>query len=149
MDKPINTMIIEIRDKYGLSLAQFGSLVGAPAISVKRWEEGMKPQDRFFYQTMLVIGLITDNTEIFYDLGRHGIILDKNHWDCFANLITISEKAIETSQKLGFAKPKVNDAVVSGIKGLLALIARTFTSKNYPGLKASSSFETKIAEFLR
>ena len=149
MINDIHEQIKEIRQRYDISLGQFGSLVGAPAISVKRWEEGIKPQERFFYQTILVIGLIKDSTEVFFDLGRQGIILDKNDWDGFAGLIKGSKDAVLISDKLGFPKPKVNNALVSGIKGLLRLIARSFTSDNSFGLKASSSFETQIAGFLK
>jgi len=149
MSENIHIEIKEIREKYDLSLGQFGSLVGAPAISVKRWEEGIKPQERFFYQTILVIGLMGDSTEIFYDLGRQGIVLNKDHWDGFAGLITGAEKSISTAMELGFEKPKVDAAVVSGIKGLLRLIAAAFTSDNPLGTKASSSFETRIAGFLK
>lgn len=144
----VHNEIKKVRERFGLSLAQFGSLVGAPAITVKRWEEGRSPQRRFLFQTVLVLGLIEDHQAVYFDLGRQGIILNKKHWDGFAGLVTSARDSIETAKELGFATPKVDGTLVSGIMGLLSLIATAFAAKNEIGARASSSFATRIAEFL-
>ena len=144
LDKEIK----QIRKRFGLSLAQFGSLVGAPAITVKRWEEGRSPQKRFVFQTILVLGLIDDAQAVYFDLGRQGIKLSKEHWDSFSGLVTSAQKSIDTAKELGFAPPKVDDTLVSGVMGLLSLISTAFAAENNIGARMSSSIATRIAEFL-
>lgn len=149
MIKHFDIEIKKLREQFGLSLAQFGSMVGAPAITVKRWEEGRKPQKRFLFQTVLVLGLINDCRGVYYDLGRQGVILESKHWEGFENLIKGAKKSIETAREVGLPEPKVDGALVSGVMGLLGLIATSFAAKNELGVKASTRFATGIAEFLK
>ncbi|MCD4718534.1 MAG: helix-turn-helix transcriptional regulator [Desulfobacula sp.] len=137
------------RERFKLSLAQFGSLVGAPAVSVKRWEQGVKPQERFVFQIVLVLGLINDPDEIFFDLGRQGIVLDEKHWEGFASLVKAAKKSLAAAKETGLPEPDVAGALVAGIFGLLSLIATAFATKNMLGAKACSSFATRIAQFLK
>ena len=141
--------IKKVRERFKLSLAQFGSLVGAPAITVKRWEEGVKPQERFVFQTILVLGLINDPDEVFFDLGRQGILLDEKHWEGFASLVKAAQKSLVAAQETNLPEPDVDGALVAGIYGLLSLIATAFAAKDMLGAKASSSFATRIAQFLK
>lgn len=149
MRAQLDTEIKKIRKRFNLSLAQFGSLVGAPAVSVKRWEQGVKPQERFVFQTILVLGLINDPDEIFYDLGRQGIVLNEKYWESFASLVKGSEQSIVTAKEVDLPKPDVDGALVAGISGLLGLIASAFATDKMPGAKARFSFATRIAEFLK
>ena len=98
MELILSKEISGIRARYGLSLAQFGSLVGAPATSVKRWEAGVDPREQFFFQLYLVVGLIKGPDEVFYDLGRQGILLDKAQWDVFATLIKGADRSIDVAE---------------------------------------------------
>ena len=141
--------IKKVRNRFKLSLAQFGSLVGAPAITVKRWEQGVKPQERFVFQTVLVLGLINDPDEIFFDLGRQGIVLDKKHWEGFAGLVKAAQKSLVTAKETNLPEPDVDGTLVAGVSGLLSLIATAFAAKNTLGAKASTSFATRIAQFLK
>jgi len=138
-----------IREKYHLSMAQFGSMTGAPATSVKRWEEDVRPQERFFFQIILVLGLIENPDEIFFDLGRQGIKLNKKHWDGFANLVKDASNSLDVAKEAGLPEPKINTALVSGIKGLLALIAGAFAAKNQLGNRLYPALASKIANLLK
>ena len=149
MFEALNIEIKKIRKRFGLSLAQFGSMLDAPAITVKRWEQGRKPQDRFLFQTILILGLINDCEGVYYDLGRQGVVLDKKHWDGFAALVIGAKNSIETASEVGLPEPRVDGALVSGVMGLLGLIATAFAAKNELGAKAGSSFATRIAAFLK
>ena len=141
--------IKKIRGRFKLSLAQFGSLVGAPAISVKRWEQGVKPRERFIFQIVLVLGLINDPDEVYYDLGRQGIVLEKKHWEGFASLVKAAKKSLVAAKEADLPGPNVDGALVAGIFGLLSLIATAFAAKNMLGAKACSAFATRIAQFLK
>ena len=141
--------IAAIRKRYGLSLAQFGSLVGAPATSVKRWEAGVDPREQFFFQLYLVVGLIRDPEEIFYDLGRQGIVLDKSRWDVFAGLVQSADRSIDVASEIGLDSPEVGQALVTGVRGLLTLIAGSFAAKNKLGERVSAALATRIATLLK
>ena len=141
--------IRRVRDKYRLSLAQFGIMVGAPATSVKRWEEDIRPQERFFFQIILVLGLIKNPDEIFFDLGRQGIQLNKKHWDGFANLVKDAGNSLDVAKEAGLPEPEIDTALVSGIKGLLALITGAFVAKNPLGARIYPVLAAKIANLLK
>ncbi|MEA2061686.1 MAG: hypothetical protein U9P10_14515 [Thermodesulfobacteriota bacterium] len=141
--------ISDVRKRFNLSLAQFGSLAGAPAVTVKRWESGVKPQQHFMFQVILVLGLIDDPDEVFYDLGRQGILIDKKHWEGFAGLVKATQISIDTAAEINLPFPDVGSALVAGISGLLSLIAAAFAAKNKLGEKASSFFATRTAQFLK
>ncbi len=141
--------IAAMRTRYGLSLAQFGSLVGAPATSVKRWEAGVGPREPFFFQLYLVLGLIKNPDEIFYDLGRQGVSLKKSQWDVFAGLVKGADRSIEVADEIGLDSPEVGQTLITGIRGLLTLIAGSFAAKNALGEKVSASLATRIATFLK
>ena len=145
----LSKKIKQIREKYQLSMAQFGSMVGAPATSVKRWEEDVKPQERFFFQIILVLGLIENPDEIFFDLGRQGIKLNKKHWDGFANLVKNVNNSLDIAKEAGLPEPEIDTALVSGIMGLLALIAGAFAVKNLLGNRLYPVLATKIANLLK
>ncbi len=145
----LSKKIKQIREKYQLSMAQFGSMVGAPATSVKRWEEDVKPQERFFFQIILVLGLIENPDEIFFDLGRQGIKLNKKHWDGFANLVKNVNNSLDIAKEAGLPEPDIDTALVSGIMGLLALIAGAFAVKNLLGNRLYPVLATKIANLLK
>ena len=130
-------------------MAQFGSMTGAPATSVKRWEENVKPQERFFFQIILVLGLVKNSDEIFFDLGRQGIKLNKKHWDGFANLVKGATNSLDIAKEAGFPEPEINTALVSGIKGMLALIAGAFAAKNSLGNRLYPALAEKIANLLK
>ncbi|MCD6185693.1 MAG: hypothetical protein J7K84_07885 [Deltaproteobacteria bacterium] len=138
-----------VREKYRLSMAQFGTMVGAPATSVKRWEEDVKPQERFFFQIILVLGLIENPDEIFFDLGRQGIKLNKKHWDGFANLVKGASNSLAVAKEAGLPEPEINSALVSGINGLLALITGAFAAKNSLGTRIYPALASKIANLLK
>ena len=141
--------IRRVRDKYQLSMAQFGIMVGAPATSVKRWEEDVRPQERFFFQIILVLGLIENPDEIFFDLGRQGIQLNKKHWDGFANLVKGAKNSLDVAKEAGFPEPEIDSALVSGIQGLLALITGAFVAKNPLGARIYPVLAAKIANLLK
>ena len=141
--------IKRVRKKYRLSMAQFGSMTGAPATSVKRWEENVKPQERFFFQIILVLGLVKNSDEIFFDLGRQGIQLNKKHWDGFANLVKGATNSLDIAKEAGLPEPEINTALVSGIKGMLALIAGAFAAKNSLGNRLYPALAEKIANLLK
>ncbi|MBL0717500.1 MAG: hypothetical protein JJV89_05575 [Desulfosarcina sp.] len=141
--------IRRVRKKYRLSMAQFGSMTGAPATSVKRWEENVKPQERFFFQIILVLGLVKNSDEIFFDLGRQGIQLNKKHWDGFANLVKGATNSLDVAKEAGLPEPEINTALVSGIKGMLALIAGAFAAKNSLGNRLYPALAEKIANLLK
>jgi len=141
--------ISALRRRYGLSLAQMGSLVGAPAISVKRWEQGASPREPFAFQLHLVRGLIESPNDVFYDLARQGIQLNKDHWDGFAHLVEAVDGCIHVAKEAGFESPNVSEALVSGVKGLLRLIARSFAAGDELGEKASMILSTRIASILK
>ena len=145
----LSKKIKQIRERYQLSMAQFGSMVGAPATSVKRWEEDVKPQERFFFQIILVLGLIENPDEIFFDLGRQGIKLNKKHWDGFANLVKNVNNSLDIAKEAGLPEPEIDTALVSGIMGLLALIAGAFAVKNLLGNRLYPVLATKIANLLK
>jgi transcriptional regulator with XRE-family HTH domain len=149
MQIELNKEIAAIRARYGLSLAQFGSLVGAPATSVKRWEAGVDPREQFFFQLYLVLGLIKNPDEIFYDLGRQGVQLNKSQWDVFAGLVKGADRSIDLAGDIGLDSPSVGQTLVTGVRGLLALIAGSFAAKNSLGEKISASLATRIATFLK
>jgi transcriptional regulator with XRE-family HTH domain len=149
MEIALSDEIAAIRARYGLSLAQFGSLVGAPATSVKRWEAGVDPREQFFFQLYLVVGLIKNPDEVFYDLGRQGILLEKAQWDVFAALVKGADRSIDVSAEIGLDSPEVGQALVTGIRGLLTLIAGSFAAKNALGEKVSASLATRIATLLK
>lgn len=149
MQDQLSQEIIETRKRFNLSLAQFGSFVGAPAVSVKRWEQGVKPQERFIFQIILVLGLINDPNEIFFDLGRQGIMLNKNHWEGFAGLVKAAKRSLLTAEETDLPLPDVGGTLVAGISGLLSLIASAFAAKNKLGTKARTSFATRVAQFLK
>jgi transcriptional regulator with XRE-family HTH domain len=144
-----NQEIAAIRSRYGLSLAQFGSLVGAPAPSVKRWEEGVAPRDSFLFQLYLVIGLIRHPDDVFFDLGRQGIRLDKSRWDVFAALVKGADRSIDLANEIGLERPDVAQTLVTGVRGLLTLIAGAFAAKNALGEKLCASLATRIATSLK
>jgi len=143
-----NQEIAAIRRRYGLSLAQFGSLVGAPATSVKRWEEGVAPRESVLFQLYLVIGLIRHPDDVYFDLGRQGIGLDKTRWDVFAALVKGADRGIELAGEIGLEAPDLAQTLVTGVRGLLALIAGAFAAKNALGDKVCASLATRIATFL-
>ncbi|MEA2059673.1 MAG: helix-turn-helix domain-containing protein [Thermodesulfobacteriota bacterium] len=149
MQNPSDQKIAAVRKRFNLSLAQFGSLVGVSAVTVKRWENGVKPQKHFLFQTVLVLGLINDPDEVFFDLGRQGILIDEKHWEGFASLIKAAQKSIDTAEETNLPAPDVGNALVAGVSGLLSLIASAFAAKNKLGEKASASFATRIAQFLK
>ncbi|BBO84060.1 hypothetical protein DSCO28_46260 [Desulfosarcina ovata subsp. sediminis] len=149
MELVLSKEIADIRARYGLSLAQFGTLVGAPATSVKRWEAGVDPREQFFFQLYLVVGLIKDPDEVFYDLGRQGISLNKAQWDVFANLVKGADHSIDLAAEIGLDSPEVGQALVTGVRGLLTLIAGSFAAKNALGDKFSASLATRIATLLK
>ena len=149
MNITLNPEIAAIRLRYGLSLAQFGSLVGAPAASVKRWEEGVAPREQFFFQLYLVIGLIKNPDDVFFDLGRQGIQLDKTRWEVFAGLVKGADRSIELAGEIGLESPEVAQTLVTGVRGLLTLIAGAFAAKNPLGNKMSANLATRIATFLK
>jgi transcriptional regulator with XRE-family HTH domain len=149
MQTSLGKQIAAIRTRYNLSLAQFGSLVGAPATSVKRWEEGVEPRERFFFQLYLVLGLINDPDEVFFDLGRQGILLNQDHWKAFADLVKGADRSIEVSGEIGLDSPEVGPALITGVRGLLTLIAGTFAAKNALGEKFCASLATRIATLLK
>ncbi|WP_419657294.1 uncharacterized protein Dvar_64290 [Desulfosarcina variabilis str. Montpellier] len=149
MKLELSKEIAAIRTRYGLSLAQFGSMVGAPATSVKRWEAGVDPREQFFFQLYLVVGLIKDPDEIFYDLGRQGIQLTKAQWDVFASLIKTADRSIDVASEIGLDSPEVGQALVTGVRGLLTLIAGSFAAKNELGGKVCASLATRIATLLK
>jgi transcriptional regulator with XRE-family HTH domain len=149
MKTELFTQIASIRAHYGLSLAQFGSLVGAPATSVKRWEQGVDPREQFFFQLYLVIGLIEDPDEIYFDLGRQGIHLNQSHWQVFADLVKGAGRSIDVAAEIGLESPDVGQALVTGVRGLLTLIAGAFAAKTALGEKVSASLATRIATYLK
>ena len=149
MEEQLHQLIPAIRARYGLSLAQFGSLVGAPAISVKRWEAGVDPREQFFFQLYLVVGLIREPDEIFFDLGRQGIRLNRGHWEVFASLVKGAAQSIDVAGEIGLEAPEVGQTLVTGVRGMLTLIAGAFAAKNALGEKISASLATRIANFLR
>ena len=107
--------IKKVRERFKLSLAQFGSLVGAPAITVKRWEQGVKPQERFVFQTVLVLGLINDPDEVFFDLGRQGIVLDKKTLGGICRSYQSgTQKSLVTAEETNLPEPDVDGALVAG-----------------------------------
>jgi hypothetical protein len=134
---------------YGLSLAQFGAMVGAPAPSVKRWREGVQPQERYLFQIILVLGLIKNAESVFFDLGRQGLKPQPTHWESFAMLIEGAKKSMAAAEEAGLPTPDVSAAIVSGVKGLLALIAGAFTSKHPLGGRIKSELATRIGNFLK
>ena len=141
--------IAGIRNRYGLSLAQFGSLVGAPATSVKRWEEGVEPREQFFFQLYLVVGLVKNPDEVFFDLGRHGIKIHQSHWDVFAGLVRGADRSIDVANEIGLDTPAVADTLTTGVRGLLTIIAQSFAAKNAMGEKIAASLATRIAALLK
>lgn len=145
----LDVEITKIRSRYGLSLAQFGSLVGAPAISVKRWEEGVDPREQFFFQLYLVAGLIRNPDEVFFDLGRQGIQLEKAHWNVFSDLIKAADRSLDVADEIGLESPEVGQTLVTGVRGLLALIAGAFAAKTPLGEKVSAAMATRIAMLLK
>lgn len=149
MDNKLSDMIPAIRKRYGLSLAQFGSLVGAPAPSVKRWEEGVDPRESFFFQLYLVVGLISDPDEVFFDLGRQGVRLNKNHWDVFAALVKGADRSIDVAKEIGLDTPEVSQTLVTGVRGLLTLIAGSFAVKKALGGRVCETLATRIATLLK
>jgi hypothetical protein len=149
MEVELSKEIAAIRARYGLSLAQFGSLVGAPATSVKRWEEGVAPRESFFFQLYLVVGLIKDPDEVFFDLGRQGIGLNESHWDVFATLVKSADRSIAVASEIGLDGPEVGQTLVTGVRGLLTLIAGAFAAKNELGEKVCASLATRIATLLK
>jgi transcriptional regulator with XRE-family HTH domain len=149
MQIELDKEIAAIRTRYGLSLAQFGSLVGAPATSVKRWEAGVDPREQFFFQLSPVLGLIKNPDEIFYDLGRQGVQLNPSQWDVFAGLVKGADRSIDVAGEIGLDSPEVGQTLVTGVRGLLTLIAGSFAAKNSLGEKISASLATRIATFLK
>jgi hypothetical protein len=149
MQIELNKEIVAVRNRFGLSLAQFGSLVGAPATSVKRWEAGVDPREQSFFQLYLVLGLIKNPDEIFYDLGRQGVQLKKSRWDVFAGLIKGADRSIDVAGEIGLDSPEVAQTLVTGVRGLLTLIAGSFAAKNSLGEKIGASLATRIATFLK
>ena len=149
MEIELSREIAAIRSRYGLSLAQFGSLVGAPATSVKRWEEGVAPREPHFFQLYLVVGLIKDPDEVFYDLGRQGIVLNEAHWEVFATLVKSADRSIAVAPEIGLEAPDVGQTLVTGVRGLLTLIAGAFAAKNALGEKVCASLATRIATLLK
>ena len=149
MELELSKEIATIRNRYNLSLAQFGSLVGAPATSVKRWEAGVDPRKQFFFQLYLVVGLVKDPDEVFYDLGRQGIPLNQDQWKVFATLIKAADRSIDVASEIGLDSPDVGQTLVTGVRGLLTLIAGSFAAKNRLGEKISASFATRIATLLK
>lgn len=149
MNDKLCDMIPAIRKRYGLSLSQFGSLVGAPATSVKRWEEGVDPREPVFFQLYLIAGLITNPDEVFFDLGRQGIRLDKNHWDVFAALVKGADRSIDVAGEIGLDRPDVAQTLVTGVRGLLTLIAGHFATKNPLGGRVCEALATRIATLLK
>jgi transcriptional regulator with XRE-family HTH domain len=149
MKRELGPQIAAIRARYGLSLAQFGSLVGAPATSVKRWEAGVEPREQFFFQLYLVVGLIHDPDEVFYDLGRQGILPDKDHWKVFAALVKGADRSIDAAREIGLDSPEVGQTLVTGVRGLLTLIAGSFAAKNALGEKFCASLANRIATLLK
>lgn len=149
MEVELRREIAVIRARYGLSLAQFGSLVGAPATSVKRWEEGVAPREPFFFQLYLVVGLIKDPDEVFYDLGRQGIGLNEAHWNVFATLVKAADRSIDVAGEIGLEAPEVGQSLVTGVRGLLTLIAGSFAAKNALGEKICGALATRIATLLK
>ncbi len=139
----------QLKTDYNLSLAQFGAMVGASAVSVKRWMEGVKPQEPYAFQIVLVLGLINDPEEVYYDLGRQGIEIQKTDWDGFAGLIDSAKRSIAVAAELGLPAPEINMAMVSGVKGLLSLIALKLAAGNPIGARFTSSLTTRVADFLK
>jgi len=149
MVNKLSKEIKETRKKYRLSLAQFGAMVGAPATSIKRWEEEVTPQERFVFQIVLVLGLIKNPDEIFFDLGRQGVKFNKKHWDGFANLIKSANVGLNAAKEAHLPEPEIAGALVSGIKGLLALITGSFVAKNPLGARVYPELATRIANLLK
>ena len=140
--------IKSLREKYNLSLAQFGTMVGAPATSVKRWEEGLKPNERFVAQIILVAGLINVPDSIYYDLGRQGLNINKKHWDSFSSLIKSTKESLEIATELGVKSFEISSAVVSGVKGLLALITKALVPQKNITTNVSSLILKNIGGIL-
>jgi hypothetical protein len=149
MDNKLCDMLPAVRERFGLSLAQMGSLVGAPATSVKRWEQGVDPREPVFFQLYLVLGLIRNPDDVFFDLGRQGVQLDKNHWDVFADLVKGADRSIDVAREIGLDAPEVAQTLITGIRGLLTLIAGSFAAKNALGDKMCATLATRIATFLK
>jgi transcriptional regulator with XRE-family HTH domain len=149
MELKLSEEIAAIRTRYGLSLAQFGSLAGAPATSVKRWESGVDPREQFFFQLYLVVGLIKNPDEVFYDLERQGIHINKDQWDAFATLVKASDRGIDVASEIGLDSPELGQTLVTGVRGLLTLIAGAFAAKNRLGEKVSTALATRIATLLK
>jgi transcriptional regulator with XRE-family HTH domain len=148
MEIKLSREIAAVRNRYGLSLAQFGSLVGAPATSVKRWEAGVDPREQFFFQLYLVVGLVKDPDEVYYDLGRQGIPLNKEQWDVFATLVKAADRSIDVASEIGLDSPEVGQTLVTGVRGLLTLIAGSFAAKNRLGEKVGAALSTRVATLL-
>lgn len=149
MKMELSEQISAIRTRFGLSLAQFGTLVGVPATTVKRWEEGIAPRERFFFQLYLIVGLINNPDEVFYDLGRQGITINADHWEVFTNLVKGADRSIDLAGEIGLDSPEVAQTLVTGIRGLLTLIAGPFAAKSALGEKVSASLATRIATLLK
>jgi transcriptional regulator with XRE-family HTH domain len=123
----VSEKIQAARQKYQLSLSQFGKLVGVPGSTVMRWEEGVEPRDANRLQIVLVINLLLDPEMVYSELGRQGIRIDKKHWDSFAALIKGIEDSNTVSAEAKIALPENKGfTIVRAVSGLMLLIAQHY-----------------------
>ena len=119
--------IKSVRKKYHLSLSEFGKLVGVPASTIKRWEEGMEPRKSHEQQISFIVSLISNPDMVYAELARHGYKIDKGSWDSFTSLMkAIEDTAAAAADEKIVISGKVGSTVVIAVSGLLALIAKAY-----------------------
>ena len=75
--------------------------------------------------------------------------LNKGQWDVFAALVRNAERSLEVAREIGLESPDVDQTLVTGIRGLLTLIAGAFAAKTALGEKVSATLATRIATLLK
>ena len=113
----------EFRRNGGLSLGQVGQVVGVPASTVKRWEEGVAPRSEHFILAALTIGLAANPRAVLQDLQLQGLEIQLGHWQAFAGVVDGARAALELPDGLGVDRPKMAAALAGGLKGLMTLIS--------------------------
>lgn len=138
------------RRTYALSLGQVGQVIGVPASTIKRWEEGVAPRSEHFILAALTIGLAANPQAVLQDLQLQGLELELNHWQAFAGVINGARAALDLPRGLGVDRPKMGAAITGGLKGLMTLISLALMDLAQKGKMAGDLAAPKnFIKFLR
>lgn len=134
----LSTALNAFRQAYSLSLGQVGQVVGVPASTVKRWEEGVRPRDEHFILAALTIGLADSPRAVLRDLQLQGVEPDVEQWSAFAAIVDGVRAVLGRPDAPGVDRAKMAAAMSGGLKGLMTLITLALMDRIRQGGPATS-----------